>query len=479
MRVGTCGRRVPACAPKGEKGEGTPMERPSGATRLTEGSIWRKIIGFAIPLFLGNLFQQLYNTADSLIVGNFIGSEALAAVSSSGSLIFLLVGLFNGIAMGAGVVIARYFGARDPENLRRAVHSTVFFGVVSGVLLTGLGILLTPMLLRWMGTPEEVLPSSVLYFRVYFGGALAVVLYNVAVGILQAVGDSKHPLYYLMISSCVNVVLDLLFVAVLGMGVGAAAFATTVSQFLSAALAFRRLCREKTEYQVVPGQVRFDGPMLRRILGIGLPSGLQNSIISFANVIVQSSINRFGAAAMAGCGVYFKIEGFGFLPITCFAMAMATFVSQNLGAQCYDRVRKGARFGILCSMTIAEVVGIGVRLLAPWLMAAFNREPAVIQFGVAQAKIETLFWFLLALSHVMAGILRGAGKAKVPMLVMMICWCIIRISYITVTLRLVFDIRVVFWAYPITWTLSSLAFVCYYFRARWLHGERIGEIREA
>ena len=455
------------------------MERPSGATRLTEGSIWRKIIGFAIPLFLGNLFQQLYNTADSLIVGNFIGSEALAAVSSSGSLIFLLVGLFNGIAMGAGVVIARYFGARDPENLRRAVHSTVFFGVVSGVLLTGLGILLTPMLLRWMGTPEEVLPSSVLYFRVYFGGALAVVLYNVAVGILQAVGDSKHPLYYLMISSCVNVVLDLLFVAVLGMGVGAAAFATTVSQFLSAALAFRRLCREKTEYQVVPGQVRFDGPMLRRILGIGLPSGLQNSIISFANVIVQSSINRFGAAAMAGCGVYFKIEGFGFLPITCFAMAMATFVSQNLGAQCYDRVRKGARFGILCSMTIAEAVGIGVRLLAPWLMAAFNREPAVIQFGVAQAKIETLFWFLLALSHVMAGILRGAGKAKVPMLVMMICWCIIRISYITVTLRLVFDIRVVFWAYPITWTLSSLAFVCYYFRARWLHGERIGEIREA
>ena len=455
------------------------MERPSGATRLTEGSIWRKIIGFAIPLFLGNLFQQLYNTADSLIVGNFIGSEALAAVSSSGSLIFLLVGLFNGIAMGAGVVIARYFGARDPENLRRAVHSTVFFGVVSGVLLTGLGILLTPMLLRWMGTPEEVLPSSVLYFRVYFGGALAVVLYNVAVGILQAVGDSKHPLYYLMISSCVNVVLDLLFVAVLGMGVGAAAFATTVSQFLSAALAFRRLCREKTEYQVVPGQVRFDGPMLRRILGIGLPSGLQNSIISFANVIVQSSINRFGAAAMAGCGVYFKIEGFGFLPITCFAMAMATFVSQNLGAQCYDRVRKGARFGILCSMTIAEVVGIGVRLLAPWLMAAFNREPAVIQFGVAQARIETLFWFLLALSHVMAGILRGAGKAKVPMLVMMICWCIIRISYITVTLRLVFDIRVVFWAYPITWILSSLAFVCYYFRARWLHGERIGEIREA
>ena len=452
------------------------MEKPSGATLLTEGSIWRKIIGFAIPLFLGNLFQQLYNTADSLIVGNFIGSEALAAVSSSGSLIFLMVGLFNGVAMGAGVVIARYFGARDPEHLRRAVHSTVFFGAVSGVILTVLGILLTPLLLRWMGTPEAVLPNSILYFRMYFGGVLAVVLYNVAVGILQAVGDSKHPLYYLMISSCVNVVLDLLFVAVLGFGVGAAALATAISQFLSAALAFRRLCREKTEYQVVPSQVRFDGPMLREILRIGLPSGLQNSIISFANVIVQSSINRFGAAAMAGCGVYFKIEGFGFLPITCFAMAMSTFVSQNLGAQRYDRVQKGARFGILCSMAVAEGMGIIVRLLSPWLMAAFNRDPTVIQFGVTQARSEAVFWLLLALSHVMAGILRGAGKAKVPMLVMMTCWCIIRISYITVTLHLIFDIRVVFWAYPITWTLSSLAFVFYYFRANWLHGGRIGDM---
>ena len=452
------------------------MEKPSGATLLTEGSIWRKIIGFAIPLFLGNLFQQLYNTADSLIVGNFIGSEALAAVSSSGSLIFLMVGLFNGVAMGAGVVIARYFGARDPEHLRRAVHSTVFFGAVSGVILTVLGILLTPLLLRWMGTPEAVLPNSILYFRMYFGGVLAVVLYNVAVGILQAVGDSKHPLYYLMISSCVNVVLDLLFVAVLGFGVGAAALATAISQFLSAALAFRRLCREKTEYQVVPSQVRFDGPMLREILRIGLPSGLQNSIISFANVIVQSSINRFGAAAMAGCGVYFKIEGFGFLPITCFAMAMSTFVSQNLGAQRYDRVQNGARFGILCSMAVAEGMGIIVRLLSPWLMAAFNRDPTVIQFGVTQARIEAVFWLLLALSHVMAGILRGAGKAKVPMLVMMTCWCIIRISYITVTLHLIFDIRVVFWAYPITWTLSSLAFVFYYFRANWLHGGRIGDM---
>lgn len=452
------------------------MEKSSGATLLTEGCIWKKIIGFAIPLFLGNLFQQLYNAADSLIVGNFIGSEALAAVSSSGSLIFLMIGLFNGVAMGAGVVIARYFGARDAEDLSRAIHATVFFGIVSGCVLTVLGIALTPILLRWMGTPEAVLPNSILYFRVYFAGVLGVILYNIAVGILQAVGDSKHPLYYLMISSCVNVVLDLLFVAVMGFGVGSAALATSISQCLSAVLAFRRLCRSKTEYQVIWKKVRYDGPMLREILRIGLPSGLQNSIISFANVIVQSSINRFGAAAMAGCGVYFKIEGFGFLPITCFAMALSTFVSQNLGAERYDRVRNGSRFGIICSMIIAEAVGLGVRLLAPWLMAAFNRDPVVIAFGVQQAGVETLFWFLLALSHCMAGVLRGAGKSKVPMLVMMVCWCIIRISYITLTLHLIFDIRVVFWAYPITWLLSSLVFVAYYMRADWIHGGRVGDM---
>ena len=452
------------------------MRTSSGATLLTEGSIWKKLIGFAIPLFLGNLFQQLYNTADSLIVGNFIGSEALAAVSSSGSLIFLMVGLFNGIAMGAGVVIARYFGAQDRENLGRAVHATVFFGIVAGIILTVVGIALTPLLLRWMGTPEEVLPNSVLYFRVYFAGILAVILYNIAVGILQAVGDSRHPLYYLIISSCVNVVLDLLFVAVLDLGVGAAALATSLSQCLSAVLAFRRLCRADADYRVIWKQVRFDSPMLRQILRIGLPSGLQNSIISFANVIVQASINQFGPDAMAGCGVYFKIEGFGFLPITCFAMALSTFVSQNLGAEKYDRVQKGARFGVLCSMAIAEVVGVAVRLLAPWLMAAFNRAPEVIAFGVNQAEIETLFWFLLALSHCMAGVLRGAGKSKVPMLVMMVCWCIIRISYITITLHLLPDIRVVFWAYPITWTLSSIAFFIYYHRADWLHGGRLSDM---
>ncbi len=444
------------------------MSGSNGTNLLTEGNILKKLLGFAVPLFFGNLFQQLYNTADSLIVGNFAGSEALAAVSSSGSLIFLMVGLFNGIAMGAGVVIARYFGARDTGGVRRAVHATVFFGVVAGLILTVAGVVMTPLLLRWMGTPEAVLPQSITYFRTYFAGIMGLVLYNIAVGILQAMGDAKHPLIYLIISSLTNVVLDLLFVAVLGYGVGAAALATILSQFLSAGLAFRRLMTTRGEHRVELRYLRCDWDMLKQILNIGLPSGLQNSIISLANVIVQSNINAFGASAMAGCGVYFKIEGFGFLPVTCFAMALSTFVSQNIGGGRPDRAKKGAIYGTLCSMAVAELVGLVLYSFAPYIISAFNRDPEVIAFGVSQVKTEGLFYFLLAFSHCMAGVLRGAGRARVSMLVTLVCWCLIRITYITITVSLIPDIRVVFWGYPITWTLSGLSFLFYMRRGTWL-----------
>lgn len=315
-------------------------------TKLLEGSIWKGIVAFAIPLFLGNLFQQLYNTVDSLIVGNFLGSDALAAVSSSGSLIFLLVGFFNGIAVGAGVVISRYFGARDYENLKKAVHTDVAFGLVSGLLLTVIGMFLAPQILVLMGTPESVLPNSILYFRIYFAGSLAFVMYNIVMGILQAVGDSRHPLYYLIFSSIVNIVLDLLFVGVLRMGVGSAALATAISQAASALLCFIRLVRTNDIYQVKIREIRFHPAQLRQIISFGLPSGLQNSIISIANIVVQSNINKFGVMAVAGCGVYSKIEGFAFLPITCFAMALTTFIGQNLGARQYDRAKKARRSGL-------------------------------------------------------------------------------------------------------------------------------------
>ena len=435
---------------------------------LTEGSIPGKMLRFALPIFLGNLFQQLYNVADSLIVGNFIGPDALAAVSSSGSLIFLMVGFFNGISIGAGVVTARYFGARDKESLERSIHTTVAFGIAAGFLLMALGLIAAPFILRLMGTPADVLPNSIAYFRVYFCGSLAFVLYNIFVGILQSVGDSKRPLFYLIISSMVNIVLDLLFVGVLKWGVWSAALATIISQFVSAGLCLHKLLTTKDEYRLIIRNIRFDMYMLKQIIRIGLPTGLQNSVISLANVVVQSNINSFGKMAVAGCGAYSKIEGFGFLPVTCFSMSLTTFISQNLGAKKLDRVKKGARFGVLCSVLLAELVGISIYVLAPHFIALFNDDPGVIRYGVTQARTVTLFYFLLAFSHCMAAIFRGAGKSSVPMLVMLACWCVIRVTYITIAVRLAPVITTVFWAYPLTWTLSSIAFTVYYFKSGWL-----------
>ena len=446
------------------------MEHSSSGTKLLNGSIWKGIVSFAIPLFLGNLFQQMYNTADSLIVGNILGSDALAAVSSSGSLIFLLVGFFNGIAVGAGVVISKYFGAKDYENLKKAVHTDVAFGLVAGVLLTVIGMALAPQILVWMGTPEEVLPNSILYFRMYFAGSLAFVMYNIVMGILQAVGDSRHPLYYLIFSSIINVALDLLFVGVFGWGVASAAAATAISQAASALLCFIRLVRTKEVYQVDVREIRFHRTQLRQIIQIGLPSGMQNSIISIANIVVQSNINKFGVMAVAGCGVYSKIEGFAFLPITCFAMSLTTFIGQNLGARQLERAKKGAVFGIFCSMSLAELVGLCVFFLMPYLAAAFDNSAAVVEIATRQAHVEALFYCLLAFSHCIAGIVRGAGKSTVPMLVMLASWCLIRITYITVTVHFIPKLAVIFWAYPLTWSISSIIFLLYFVKGKWLYG---------
>ncbi len=439
-------------------------------TKLLEGSIWKGIVSFAIPMFLGNLFQQLYNTVDSLIVGKFLGSEALAAVTSSGSLIFLMVGFFNGIAMGAGVIISKYFGAKDYDNLKRAVHTDVAFGLVAGALLTLIGMILAPQMLIWMGTPADVLPNSIAYFRTYFMGSVAFVMYNIVMGILQATGDSKHPLYYLILSSIINVILDLLFVGVFRLGVASAALATAISQATSALLCFIRLVRTKEVYQVHVREIRFHLDMLKQIIRIGLPTGMQNSIIAIANVVVQSNINAFGMLAVAGSGVYSKIEGFVFLPITCFSMSLTTFIGQNLGAKQFERAKKGARFGVLCSITLAELVGVLVYTLMPVLATFFDSNPEVVAIATLQARTESLFYFLLAFSHCISGILRGAGKSAVPMYVMLIAWCAIRITYITIAVQIVPVVQTIYWAYPLTWTISSVIFLIYYLKVDWVHG---------
>lgn len=446
---------------------------------MTTGSISKRMIAFALPLLLGNLFQQLYNTVDSLIVGNFLGSSALAAVSSSGSLISMLIGFLSGIASGAGVIVSRYFGANDEKDLCRAVHTMVAFGLVAGVLMGVVGVVFSPQILVWMGTPDSVMPESVAYLQIYFFGSLGFVMYNIFVGILQAVGDSRHPLYYLMVSSVVNLVLDLLLIAGFHTGVGGAALATVVSQLISAALCFAQLLRTRASYRIRLSQIRFDFKMLRQIVQIGLPSGVQNSIISFANVIVQSHINAFGAMAMAGYGAYSKIEGFAFLPINSFTMAMTTFVGQNLGAGQKDRTRRGARFGILTTVLLAELIGVVVFLLAPQLVAAFDSNPEVIRFGVEKARTAALFYCLLAYSHSVASVLRGAGKAVVPMLIMMTFWCVVRVTFLSISIPMTHSIQMVYLVYPLTWSLSSIAFFFYYKKANWMDLTDAGGAKQA
>ena len=360
------------------------MANQSHAANMTQGSIWKLMVRFAIPIFLGNLFQQFYNVADTFIVGNVLGTEAMAAVGSSGNLIFMLIGFFQGVFVGAGVVVSRFWGARDHENVSIAVHTSVAFAIVAGLVLTLVGVLLTPTILDWMHTPADVLPNSIEYFRVYFGGVIFAVLYNAVNGIFQAVGDSRHPLYFLIISAMLNVALDLLFVGVLGMGVGGAAFATVISQAVSAFLGLRKLMKATESYRLIPRKIRFNGRMLQKVLYIGIPSGLQNAVIALANVVVQTNINDFGALAQAGCGAYSKIEGFGFLPITSFTLALTTFIGQNLGAQEYERAKKGARFGLIACVSIAEAIGLAIYAFIPALIAMF------IQSGDA-AQVQEVY----------------------------------------------------------------------------------------
>ena len=380
-------------------------------TRMTEGSISRKIILFAIPLFLGNLFQQLYNTVDSLIVGNFLGSNALAAVSSSGNLIFLMVGFINGIAMGAGVVIARYYGEKNHKKLQKAIHTTVAFGLAAGLILTVAGMYLAPKILVLMGTPSDVLPQSIAYFRTYFAGSLGFVMYNIFVGILQSIGDSRHPLIYLIVSSCINVVLDLFFIAGLGMGVGAAALATAISQFASAILCLIHLLRTKEEYRLYISKIRFDGRVLGEIIRNGVPSGFQNSVISIANVFVQTNINAFGKMAMAGCGSYAKIEGFAFLPVTCFTMALTTFVSQNLGAKQPDRIRKGLRQAVTIGVAYGALIGLVLIFGGRTLTRIFVNKSAVDVLDASAKYLRYLgfFFWSLGILNVNRMVTQGLG----------------------------------------------------------------------
>jgi putative MATE family efflux protein len=437
---------------------------------LTEGSIARGLIAFAVPIFLGQLLQQLYNVADTWVIGNFASNDAFAAVSSSGSIIFFITGFFGGIGVGGGVIISKYFGAGDNLNVQRAIHTNFLFGLLASVLSTFVGVVFTPIVLRLMGTPDSVLPYSITYFRIYFGGVATVIMYNICMSIMRAEGDSIHPLYYLIFSSVVNVALDLIFVAVFKWGVAGAAIATVISQGLSVILCIIRMVRDDNEVTRLSfKKLHFHKSIMREVLQQGLPTGIQNSVISIGNMVIQSNINSFGAFAMSGQGAYAKVEGFVFLPITAISMALPTFISQNLGAGKYDRAKKGAAVGIASGMVLAELIGVVFYFFASYAIRFFVDSDDAVAYGVTHAKIVSLFFFLLAFSHCAAGVMRGCGKSFVPMLTMLTFWCAIRIVYVTIFIKLFPIYNTIAWAYPLTWTLSSIVFLIFLLKSDWVH----------
>lgn len=435
---------------------------------MTEGVIWKEILLFSIPLLLGNLFQQLYNAVDSVVVGNYIGAQALAAVGSSAPVINLLVSFFMGLAVGAGVIISRYFGARKKEELHIAVHTSLALTFAAGLVMTLIGVLISPYVLQWVGTPSDVMESSVLYLRIYFLGILSVMVYNMGSGILRAVGDSRNPLYFLIVSSVTNIILDMLFVIVFHMGIAGVGWATLIAQTISAVLTMLLLMRTKEEYQVKLKHIRFHKHMLYEIVRLGLPSGLQNAIVSFSNVIVQSNINAFGSLAMAGCGSYTKIDGFAILPVMSYSMALTTFTGQNMGAKKYDRVKQGAKTGILMSVITIVCISALLLILGPNVLAIFSSDPTVINYGLYMMHVLAPGYIFLAISHAFNGIIRGAGITTVPMIVMVTCWCGLRMAWILTSVPLFHDIGVVFMGWPLTWIASALWLFLYYRKGKWM-----------
>lgn len=437
-------------------------------TIMTEGSIWKKLLMYSIPLILGNLFQQLYNTVDSIIVGNYIGSEALAAVGSSGSIINLLIGFCVGASAGAGVVIAQFFGAQDKEGVRKAVHTTLAIAIAAGVVMTVVGILLVPFLLRAMGTPEEVFGQAVTYLQVYFGGIFFSVIYNMSAGILNAVGNSRRSLIYLMIAAVSNIFLDLLLVVVLKMGIVGAALATDISQLLSCIFILLFLTRSQEIYRVRLREIRFYERMPSKIIKIGLPTGIQHVVISFSNVLVQSSVNSFGAAAMAGFAAYIKIDGFNILPVMSFSTAATTFTGQNIGAGKYDRVKRGMYVSLAMGIIYTIATGILLLIFAPQVIGVFTDNQEVVTYGVYIMKFFCPFYWSLAILHVLSGTIRGTGHTLEPMLVILFSLCVFRVIWITAALSIAHQFSYVMVVYPLSWLVGMILILLYAWKGRWM-----------
>lgn len=430
---------------------------------MTQGSIWKHLITFAIPMAIGLIFQQLYNTVDAVVVGNFVGEAALAAVGSTSSIINMLVGLSAGLSTGASVVISQLYGAHENERLREAVHTTIAVTFILCAIATAVGILLVDPMLHMMQTPENVFPEAKLYLSIYFGGITGLLVYNMGSAILRAVGDSRRPLYFLIFSAVTNTLLDILFVVVFKMGVAGVGWATVLAQMGSAFLVLYALSHDNAAYGIRWRQIRINGGILKQFFNIGLPSGIQQGLTSFSNVFVQSYINAFGSAVMAGWSAHNKLDAFVSAIAQSVSMASTTFVGQNYGAKDIPRARKGVKSAVILSICATMSMSALVMILAPTLISFFSPEAEVIAHGVKFINICTPFYVFLCLNQIQAGALRGTGNAKRPMTVMLFSFVLFRQMYLFTISRLIpNNMAVVAMGYPMGWMMATtLLYLCY------------------
>lgn len=458
-----------------------------GDINLTEGNICWQIIYFAIPLLFGNLFQQFYNMVDTWVVGNYVSDAAFAAVGTVGPIINTLIGFFMGLSSGAGVVISQAYGKGDMHEVKHSVTASVIMTLVMGVLFTIIGILFTPMMLKFINTPDEVTPEATVYLQIYFAGVIGLMIYNMGSGILRAVGDSKRPFYFLVVSAVLNVVLDLLFVISFGMGVAGVALATIISQFVSAILVTIVILKTSSPVKLVIKELIYDALHIKEILYIykkiirvGLPAAVQMAVTAFSNVFIQSYINYFGKECMSGYTAYSKVDQILFLPMQSLGLSATTFVGQNLGADKPDRAKKGADIALLLSVISTILLSIPVLIFADWLVAFFIDVPSSVEYGTMFLTFMTPFYILCTVNQVYSGALRGAGNGRDPMIIMLTSFVLFRQIYMYVVANYISNtILPIVAAYPAGWALSSILTIIVYMNCPFVREGRARSKRKA
>lgn len=431
---------------------------------ITEGVIWKQLLIFFFPILFGTFFQQLYNTVDAVIVGRFVGKEALAAVGgSTGTLINLLVGFFVGLSSGATVIISQFYGGGREKRVSEAVHTAIAFSLACGIGLMAVGIVFSPFALRAMGTPEDIMQYSLSYIRIYFLGIIPNLIYNMGAGILRAVGDSKRPLYYLMASCFTNIVLDLVLVVWLRLDVRGAAIATIVSQLVSAVLVVLQLLRTKDSYRLVIRKIRLNLFMVMRIVRIGLPAGLQSVMYSASNIIIQSSVNSLGTDTVAAWTAYSKIDSVYWMIISALGISITTFVGQNYGAGKLDRVKRGIYVCLGLSFLITAILSVTLYLGGGYIYLMFTADAAVIAKGMEILHFLVPAFATYVCIEVLSGALRGTGDCWIPMIMTAVGVCALRVLWILVAVPLKPDILTVVFSYPLTWSITSILFLVYFY----------------